>query len=216
MDRESAHLQIVTWNVRHGSPTHEVVSAVLGMFERPIDALCLQEVVLWSLTPPRRNLQRALARATGMRGALAAHPRRYACWAEGVSVLTPHAILASTRTRLSARRALLRARIATPLGEIELGSIHLSRPELRAGELAAAAACMPARRGILAGDFNLPLSSIAAIGTGLEPYRPDGCDPTGVDRVFVSSDLVVVRCQPLARSVSDHAPLLASIAPYSA
>ena len=213
---DGARLQIVTWNVRHGSAADAVVSAVLGMLDRPIDALCLQEVVLWSLTPPRRNMQRALGRATGMRGALAAHPHRYLCWAEGVAVLSPHPIVSATRTRLSARRALLRARIATPLGEIELASIHLSRPELRARELAAASACMPARQGILAGDFNIPLRSIASLGAGLERYRPEGCDPAGVDGVLVSADLAVARCQPLARSVSDHAPLLVSIALRSA
>lgn len=212
MDREA--LTIVTWNVRHGSPTRAVVRVVEQLLARDPDVLCLQEVALWSLTPPRRNLHAALLGATGWHGAIAAHPHRYRWWAEGVSVLTPHPVLAREVVRLSRLRALVRLRLQSPrLGLIDVGCLHLSEPALRARELAAAAAAMPAAGGILAGDFNLSLPAIETLGAAPGGYRPDGCAPSGVDRVFVSRDLEAQRCEQLPCRVSDHDPVLVRVVP---
>lgn len=191
--------------------------AVEQLLARGLDVLCLQEVALWSLTPPRRNLHAALLSATGWHGAVARHPRRYRWWAEGVSVLTPHPLAAHELIELSRSRAMVRLRIQPPgLRAIEVGSLHLSDPALRAAELAAAAAAMPASGGILAGDFNLSLPAIETLGVAPDGYRSDRCAPSGVDRVFVSRDLEVEHCEPLPCRVSDHAPVLARVVPRRA
>jgi endonuclease/exonuclease/phosphatase family metal-dependent hydrolase len=198
----------MTWNVRHSTPTGEIVGVVEELIDTcGLDVVCLQEVTAASLAPPRFATHRALARATGWKVSLASHPRLYPGWVEGVAILTHLPILARRRARLSPNRSYLQAVIRdTELGELSIGCIHLSSPDRREPELRRALHGAPPHRFVLAGDFNLRASD-PALRTALASYRSDGLP--GVDHVYLSADLRIVEARLEPTAPSDHDAVIA-------
>lgn len=200
----------MTWNVRHSTPTGQIVAIVAALVEQhELDAVCLQELTPLSIVPPRTSVHRTLASTTGWDGALAIHPRLYPGWLEGVGILTRLSIVARRRVRLSANRSYVEAVVRhADLGEVCLGCIHLSSPRWRGSELKRAVSRAPQRRYILAGDFNLHQND-PVLRARLPRHSSDGLP--GVDHVYVTPDLAVVEPHIESTAASDHDAVIASI-----
>jgi endonuclease/exonuclease/phosphatase family metal-dependent hydrolase len=188
------------------------VSTVTDLIVRKaLDVVCLQELAPLSVTPPRASVHRALARATGWDSAFAVHPRLYPGWLEAVGILTRLPIARGRRIRLGPGRGHVQAVVRSAvLGEVCIGCIHLSSPARRRRELRRAVSEAPRRRSILAGDFNLrPDDPI--LTSELPGLASD--DLPGVDHVYVSPDLRIVRSEIEPTAASDHDAVVVSIEP---
>jgi endonuclease/exonuclease/phosphatase family metal-dependent hydrolase len=205
---------VVAWNVKHSTPPNQIVAALEELIDGyRADVLCLQEIALVSVVPPVYDVAGTLARATRWNAHFTRHPNVYLGWIEGVAILTRHPIIImqSSRYRISSRRAYLEVTVADPdLGDVRIGSLHLSLPGLREAELHAVLKHVPPRRSIVAGDFNAEL-----INPILEPllakYNADGLQ--GIDHVCVSHDLRLVRAEIVRTAPSDHDAVIGEVRP---
>ena len=205
-------MRLATWNVRHSTPTAQIVSTVTDLIGRKdLELVCLQELAPLSVVPPRASVHRALARATGWDMAFAIHPRLYPGWLEAVGIFTRFPIVRTQRIRLGPSRSYVQAMVRTSaMGDVCIGCVHLSSPGRRRRELRRALLEAPRRRYVMAGDFNLrPGDPI--LTSELPGLVSD--DLPGVDHVYVTPDLSVVSSEIEPTVASDHDAVVVSIEP---
>ena len=203
---------VVAWNVKHSTPPNQIVAALEELIDGyGADVLCLQEIALVSVVPPVYDVVGNLSRATRWNAHFARHPNVYLGWIEGVAILARHPIVDSSRLRISSRRAYVEVNVAEPdLGDVRIGSVHLSEPELREAELHAVLEHVPPRRSIVAGDFNVELTN-PILEPLLARYNADGLQ--GIDHVCVSHDLRLVRAEIVRTAPSDHDAVIGEVRP---
>lgn len=203
-------LRLATWNVRHSTPTTQIVSTVTDLIGRKdLDVVCLQELTPLSIAPPRALVHRALAHATGWNAALAVHPRLYPGWLEAVGIFTGLPIVRGRRIRLSSNRAYVQAVVqSAALGEVCIGCIHLSSPGRRREELRSVMVKAPDRRYILAGDFNLRPDD-PVLSAQVPQLTSD--DLPGVDHIYLTRDLQLIEPHLDRTEASDHDAVIAAI-----
>jgi endonuclease/exonuclease/phosphatase family metal-dependent hydrolase len=203
-------VNLATWNVRHATPTSQIVATVEDLIARhELAVVCLQELAPFSVAPPRVSVHRALARATGWKAVLAVHPRLYPGWVEAVGILTRLPIVRSRMIRLGRSRGYVQAVLRSAvLGEVCVGCVHLSSPGRRRQELRRAVLEAPERRYVVAGDFNLAADD-AILSTEVPHLTSDGLP--GMDHIYVTGDLRLVECHIERTAASDHDAIVAVI-----
>ena len=235
-------LRILTLNLAHGRGTgfHQLVTpkaqvqANLDAVVRLIDesraeVVALQEADAASAWSGRFNHLEYLAERTGL--SHVAHGRHVEArgLVYGTGILSRAPIEASEgeafRRNPHDTKGFLRARIESPLGSVDVISLHLDfkRSRERRVQLGLLEAYLgrrpdPAEHLVIAGDFNTLASSkelsafAAARGLRCAPGSVQGTFPSGwprrrIDYLFVSAGLSFLRHSVLPVRVSDHLPV---------
>lgn len=231
----STTLRVVTYNIRHGRRDEgridlEGVAEALSVGEA--DLIALQEVDVFQIRSGLADQPDWLARRLGMEHVYGPAMRR-GLGEYGNVLLSRHPIIYTRLVKLPAwlePRGAVIARVRTPNGDLTVAVTHLGLSRMdRKAQVRTLLEALAEEPGpyLLLGDWNAEIGTPELSPLG-ERYREafaaagvekshtlrtrEGEPVAAIDHIFVSADLKVKEASTLTHLVSDHQPVVITIA----